>query len=83
MWGEWTTGKGFDLAIDVQIDDVRREMIPGEPMALVSSDSRYVQIRITRGKTLVFDERCPHDGQALRASVAVLARTIAATSATG
>ena len=55
-------------------------------MARLSSDSRYCRVEIHKRldppycgatESLVFSEAVPHDYAALRASVSVLARTIA------
>lgn len=51
-----------------------------ESLAVRLQSALYCRVQIRRGDLVVFDERVPYDAAALRASVTVCARTIAAWS---
>jgi hypothetical protein len=87
QWEEWVPD-GFRLDIEVLVDDVVTEVRhgSGELMARLKSDSPLIQVEVFRREpwmpgeereVRVFSDRIPCDGAMLRASVAVLARTIA------
>jgi hypothetical protein len=83
QWQEWTTDDEFSLLIEVKVDDVSAKLGTGGLVAHVQSESRYLQVQIYRGGAVFFSERCPYDAEALKASIAVLARTIAAHQGDG
>ena len=83
QWEEWTSGLGFDLDVVIIGEHRPAAMDPDRPLGAVVSATRTLQIKVWRGKRLVFDQPCPCDGEALRASIAVLSRTIANWCETG
>lgn len=78
QWEEWTSGLGFDLTVMIVGEHQDAVMDPDRPVGAIVKAGLSLHITIQTDGTIVFSERCPYDGHALRASVAVLARTIAA-----
>lgn len=78
QWEEWTTDAGFRLSIEVRSESVSARIVK-QPMlgARVVNDNLYCLVEVHRGEVRVFSERVPHDAGMLRASVTVLARSIA------
>ncbi len=84
QWEEWTVDSGFELSIEVCTEEpstaviVEREEIKAAPIfGARITGSLYCQVTVRRGEEVVFSERVPCDAGMLRASVTVLARTIA------
>lgn len=82
QWEEWVPD-GFRLDIEVKGAGVMAEVVDSyEVMARLTSQL-YCQVEVwttlrdDRPRRCLFSERVPHDAGALRASVTVLARTIA------
>lgn len=75
LWGEWVD-EGWDLDVVVVGEHQPAVMDPDRPLAAVVRATLSLRVRIYHGGVPVFDEACPYDGVALRASVAALARTI-------
>jgi hypothetical protein len=83
LWEEWTPDAGFELVIEVCPKDSRAELADalrtGQLAARLTTEL-YCQVTVTRGDVVVFNQRVAHDATALRASVTVLARAIAAST---
>lgn len=87
LWQEWV-GDGFDLTVIVVGEHEPARMDPDRPLGAIVTAGLSLRIVISMiptatengidvSRAVIFDEACPYDGAALRASVAVLARTIA------
>lgn len=78
QWEEWTADAGFELSIEVKDDPQPLAMdVSALDLGARATSQLYVQVQIRRGEVVVFDERVPYDARMLRASVSVLAKTIA------
>lgn len=92
QWDEWVAEPfRLDLEVESAPPVVDLSFNVGDRMDVrVSAPDKRVRVRVwhqtidafdpprVEHETLVFDEPCPYDAEALRASVTVLARTIAA-----
>lgn len=77
LWEEWTSGSGFDLDVVIIGDHQPAVMDPDRALGAIITAKLALKLTVRKGDwDLILD--CPYDGQALRASIAVLARTIAA-----
>lgn len=75
-WEEWTTGSGFDLDVTLVGEHQPARMDEDRPLGAILSARLALRLVIRRGRVVVFDESCPYDGRALRASVLALARAV-------
>lgn len=80
QWEEWTSGLGFDLDVQVIGAHGPAEMDPDRPLGAVLTAKLSLRLVIRAHGQVIFDEPCPYDGAALRASVKALSREIAASS---
>jgi hypothetical protein len=76
QWDEWVTDPDFRLSIEVREGVAAIDLSQPGLNARVTT-SLFCEVTVRRGDVAVFNDRIPHSAEALRASVAVLARTIA------
>lgn len=77
QWEEWTSGLGFDLDLQVIGEHGPAEMDPDRPLGAILTANLSLRLVIRAQGQVIFDEPCPYDGAALRASVKATARAIA------
>ncbi len=77
LWEEWTVDSGFVLSIEVKDGCREGELVEAPALGVRVTSALYCQVTVRRGEEVVFSERVPCDAGMLRASVTVLARTIA------